>query len=150
LEVALHTSSSLDIFWERECCYLGTPQMWPLLTKVFFWDKNWPKRFVKLSKFKKKSDFGGFQSPEVRGKSNKNRQTSIFEFQCIAKSREGLLINIWFMVIFLVTSSKGWLSSHIFLRIITTSAKLWKLIDYLNQIEQNLLFQWSLIRLRPA
>jgi hypothetical protein len=53
-------------------------------------------------KIQKINDLGGFQSPKVRGKSNKNRQTFIFEFQCIAKSREGLLFNIWFMVIFLL------------------------------------------------
>jgi len=62
--------------------------------------KFWPKRFFKLCKIQKISDFGGFQSPEVRGESNKNRQSSIFEFQFTAKSREKLLINIWFMVIF--------------------------------------------------
>jgi hypothetical protein len=37
------------------------------------------------------NDFGGFLSPKVRGGNNKNRQTSIFEFQFITKSREGLL-----------------------------------------------------------
>jgi hypothetical protein len=81
--------------------------MLPLLTKVFFFGQKLAQKICQIIKIQKKSDFGGFQSPEVRGKSNKNRQTSIFEFQCIAKSREGLLINIWFMVIFLVTSSKG-------------------------------------------
>jgi hypothetical protein len=65
----------------------------------FFIDKICPKGFFKFQN-SKKSDSGGFESPKVRGGNNKNRQTSIFKFQCIAKSREGLLTNIWFMVIF--------------------------------------------------
>jgi hypothetical protein len=62
----------------------------PSHQSFFFIEKIWPKIFFKLSKIQKISDFGGFQSPEVRGGSNKNRQSSIFEFQFIAKSREKL------------------------------------------------------------
>ncbi len=65
--------------------------MWPLLTKVFFDWQNLAKHFFQIFKIQNINEFGGFLPPKVRGKSNKNRQTSIFEFQSISKSREGLL-----------------------------------------------------------
>jgi len=91
LEVALHTFSSLAIFLRgRMLVFRHSPNVTPSHQIFFLLTKIWPKRFFKLSKIQKISDFGGFQSPEVRGGSNKNRQSSIFEFQFIAKSREKL------------------------------------------------------------
>jgi hypothetical protein len=108
LEVALHTFSSLAIFLRgRMLVFRHSPNVTPSHQSFFFIDKNLAKKIYQIIKNSKKSDFGGFQSPEVRGESNKNRQSSIFEFQFIAKSREKLLINIWFMVIFWLHLPKG-------------------------------------------
>ncbi len=59
------------------------------------------QRFFLLAKFRqkaklkirKRSDFEGFQSPEVRGKNNKNEETTIARLvnwsHCVAKNIEG-------------------------------------------------------------
>jgi hypothetical protein len=40
-------------------------------------------------KIRKKSDFGAFHSPKVRGKKGNNRQIHILGFHCVAKKIEG-------------------------------------------------------------
>jgi len=55
----------------------------------------------KNSKFKKESDFGGFQLPEVRGKKSRNRQIDICNFHCVAKHIEGMIKDLVYSQIWL-------------------------------------------------
>jgi len=70
----------------------GVMHLWmPDSVPFFFPGKISPKRNFQNSKKKKKSDFGGFQSPENRKLNVKNHQIFTLGFHCVTKNIERLL-----------------------------------------------------------
>jgi hypothetical protein len=55
----------------------------------FFTGKTSPGGKIKNLQVRKRSDFGGFHSPEVRKIKYKNCQICILWFHCVAKNIEG-------------------------------------------------------------